>query len=122
MRNISQYKILISEKPYSEYLETLNNNDFKKKEISRTLCKTVTRANCADMFFILFPYTRRVSLPALIRADESDSDLRRISYNTARDELFLADLHNAVVRAGGASARQRRRHARHVSARGHCKM
>ena len=39
-KNISQYKICINGIPYSEYLETLNDNDFKKKVISRTLQRT----------------------------------------------------------------------------------
>ena len=39
--NISQYKICINGNPYNEYLQTLNENDFKKKVISRTLCNAI---------------------------------------------------------------------------------
>ena len=42
---------------------------------------------------------RRIPKQTLIRAGEKDSDIYGMSYNLARDELFLADYDNKVVRA-----------------------
>ena len=98
MINISQYKIFINGKPYSEYLEALNNNDFKKKIISRTLCTESNRAKCPELFLILFPYSGRLPPVALSRASEHNSFIWGLSYNSAGDELFLADQDNYVVR------------------------
>ena len=69
--NISQYKICINGKPYSEYLETLNENDFKKQIISRTLCPESNRANCQQLLLILFPHSKRLPAEALCRESES---------------------------------------------------
>ena len=54
INNISQYKICINGNPYSEYMQTLNENDFKKKVISRTLCNKSNRANGQQLLRILF--------------------------------------------------------------------
>ena len=43
--------------------------------------------------------TRRIQKQKLIRAGEKDPDIFGMSYNSARDELFLADFENEVVRA-----------------------
>ena len=97
--NISQYKLCINGKSHNEYLETLNDNDFKKKVISRTLC-TEPRANCQELLLILKPkLVRRLPKQTLIRARERDPNIWGMSYNSARDELFLADINNGVVRA-----------------------
>ena len=42
---------------------------------------------------------RRLPKQTLIRAGENDPDIRGMSYNSERDELFLADVANGVVRA-----------------------
>ena len=42
---------------------------------------------------------RRIPKQTLIRAGEKDPDIFGMSYNSARDELFFADLANYVVRA-----------------------
>ena len=41
---------------------------------------------------------RRITKQTLIRADEMDPNILGISYNSARDELFLADNKNNEVR------------------------
>ena len=98
--NISQYKICISGKPYTEYMQTLNDNDFKKKVISRTLCNEPNRANGQQLLRILFPHSKRLPAEALMAAgDKYDPDISGMSYNSARDELFLADRMNRVVLA-----------------------
>ena len=97
--NIAQNKIFINEKSYSDYLQTLNDNDFKKKVISRTLCKEFNRANWQKLFRILFPHSKHLPAEALIAAGDLNPHIYRMSYNSARDELFLADWGNAVVRA-----------------------
>ena len=53
MMNISQYKIFINGKPYEEYLQSLNDNDFRKRIISRTLCIASSRANCHELLAIV---------------------------------------------------------------------
>ena len=42
---------------------------------------------------------RRIPKQAFIRAGENDPDISGMNYNSARDELFLADDNNNVVRA-----------------------
>ena len=97
--NISQYKICISGKPYGEYLSALNESDFKKQILSRTLCPESTRANCQQLLLLLFPHSKRLPAAALCReSDSDDPDIWGMSYNSARDELFLADWENRVVR------------------------
>ena len=98
--NISQYKISINGNPYTEYMQTLNDSDFKKKVISRTLCKEPNRANGQQLLRILFPHSKRLPAEAfMVAGDKNDPDIRGISYNSGRDELFLADYANNVVRA-----------------------
>ena len=99
LMNISQYKLCINGKPYNEYMETLNENDFKKKILSRTLCDASNRANCQQLLRILFPHSKRLPREGLMGAgDKSDPDIWGMCYNSARDELFLADYDNRVVR------------------------
>ena len=97
--NVSQYKIFINEIPYNEFLQTLSENDFQRKIISRTLC-TEPRAKCGELLSILLPkLVRRLPKQTLLRAGEMDPDINGMSYNSARDELFFADWKNKVVRA-----------------------
>ena len=85
---------------YNEYVETLNENDFKKKILSRTLCKVLNRANCQQLLRILFPNSNRLPREGLMRAgDEHNPFIFEICSNSARDELFLADNENKVVRS-----------------------
>ena len=113
--NISQYKICIGGKSYDEYLSALNERDFKKQIISRTLCgPESSRANCRQLLLLLFPHSKRLPQIALCReSDSRDPSIWGMSYNSARDELFLADF---MERSGASdsSARQRRRPARRV--------
>ena len=99
--NISQYKIVVKGAPLNNYLQTLNKNDFKKKIISKTLCKEPSqRANGQQLLRILFPHSKRLPAEALMAAgDKKDPYIVGMSYNSARDELFLADQDNKVVRA-----------------------
>ena len=104
--NISQYKIFINGKPYNEFLKTLKDADYKKKIISRTLCDESSRANCHELLSIVSQYQchscefeRRIPKQTLIRAGEKTPYICGMSYNSARDELFLADYDNKVVRA-----------------------
>ena len=98
--NISQYKIFIKGNSYSEYLQTLNDSDFKKKVISRTLCEEPNRANGQQLLRILFPHSKRLQAEALMAAgDKKNPIINGMSYNSERDELFLADFDNEVVRA-----------------------
>ena len=99
INNISQYKISINGNSNSEYLQTLNGNDFKKKVISKTLCNEPNRANCQQLFRILFPHSKRLFVEALMEAGNITPYIVGMSYNSARDELFLADRNNGVVRA-----------------------
>ena len=99
--NISQYRICINGKPLGEYLQSLNANDFKKQVISHTLCTESTRANWQQLSRILFPHSKRLQQMALCRESESRVVIRGMSYNSARDELFLADQENRVVRVIG---------------------
>ena len=100
INNISQYKICINRNPYNEYMQTLNDNDFKKKVISRTLCKEPYRANCQQLLRILFPHSQRLPVEALMAEGEMiHPEIYGMSYNSKRDELFLADRNNGVVRA-----------------------
>ena len=67
---------------------------------SRTLCNEANRANGQQLLQILFPYSKRLPAEALLSAgDKNDPDISGMSYNSARDELFLADFNNEVVRA-----------------------
>ena len=92
--------MFINGNSYSDYLKTLNDNDFKKKVISRTLCNEPIRANCQQLFRILFLHSKRLPAEALIAAgDQNNPQIYGMSYNSARDELFLADYINGVVRA-----------------------
>ena len=96
--NISQYKIFVKGAPLNNYLQTLNDNDFKKKVISRTLCNEPNRANWQQLFRILFPHSKRLPKEALITAGaKNDPDIWGMSYNSARDELFFADWYNRLV-------------------------
>ena len=100
INNISHYNIFIKGNPLNNYLTTLNDSDFKKKVISRTLCKEPIRANGQQLLRILFPHSKRLPAEALMAAgDKKNSDIYGMSYNSARDELFLEDRNNGVVRA-----------------------
>ena len=98
--NISQYKVWISgNKPLGEYLGALNASDFRQQILSRSLCAESTRANCPQLLRILFPHSKRLPPDALrTESDSRDPDISGMSYNSARDELFLADSENRVVR------------------------
>ena len=74
--NIFQYKIFINGNSYSEYLKTLNDNDFKKKVISRTLCKEPNSAHCQQLFRILFLHSKCLPAEAL-KAAAADRSLFR---------------------------------------------
>ena len=82
-------------------MQTLNDNDFKKKVISKTLCNEPSqRANGQQLLRILFPHSKRLPAEALMaNKDKMDPEIYGMSYNSARDELFLADYANNVVRA-----------------------
>ena len=81
-------------------MQTLNNSDFKKKVISRTLCiEPKNRANGPQLLRILFPHSKRLPAEALMAAGDYNPEIWGMSYNSARDELFLADKNNKVVRA-----------------------
>ena len=98
--NISQYKVCIKGNPYTEYMQTLNDNDFKKKVILRTLCNEPNRAKWQQLLRILFLHSKRLPEEALLAAgNENNPNIYGMSYNSARDELFLADHENGVVRA-----------------------
>ena len=88
-------------KAFEEYLQSLNANDFKKQIISHTLCTESTRANWQQLSRILFPHSKRLPQMALCRESESRVRICGMSYNSARDELFLADQYNRVVRVIG---------------------
>ena len=97
--NISKYKIFIKGNPLNNYLETLNDNDFKKNVISKTLCIEPNRANGQQLLRILFHHSKRLPAEALMAARDKNPYISGMSYNSARDELFLADNANEVVRA-----------------------
>ena len=97
INNISQYKIYINGNLYSEYLQTLNDNDFKKKVILKSLCNEPNRLNGQQLLRILFPHSKRLPAEALMAAGDKNPDISGMSYNSARDELFLADNVNEVV-------------------------
>ena len=105
INNVSQFKIFIKEIPYNNFLQTLSEEDFKREIISRTLCIESNRANCAELLSIVvraYPplkLARRLPKQTLIRAGEKNPIILGMSYNSARDELFLADNGNKVVRA-----------------------
>ena len=100
MLNISQYKIFVKGSPLNNYLLTLNDSDFKKKVISRTVCNEPKRANGQQLLRILFPHSKRLPAEAFMAAGyEKNPNILGMSYNSARDELFLADIANKVVRA-----------------------
>ena len=82
--------------PYNEFLKTLSEDDFKKKIISRTLCTEPNRANCAKLLSIV---RQELVLRLPKRAGETNPLIFGMSYNSARDELFLADRYNGVVRS-----------------------
>ena len=88
--NISHYKLCINGNPYNDYLVTLNDNDFKKKILVRTLCNESNRTNCQQLLRILFPHSKSLPAEALMGANDER--------NSSRDELFLADSDNSVVR------------------------
>ena len=57
----------------TEYMETLNDNDFKKHVISRTLCNVPNRVNGQQLLRILFPHSKRLPAEALMAAgDQND--------------------------------------------------
>ena len=99
--NVMQLKIFINGMPYNEFLQTLSDDDYKTKIISRTLCTESNRANCQQLLSILLPkLVHRLPKQTLIRAGEDlNSGIFGISYNSARDELFFVDFTNKVVRA-----------------------
>ena len=105
--NILQYKIFINGKPYNEVLQALGDGDDKRKIITRTLCKESNRANCEQLLslsvgvYTRMPsiFARRIPKQMLIRAGENHPYINGLSYNLVRDELFLADYENRVVRA-----------------------
>ena len=104
INNVSQYKIFINGMPYNNFLQTLSEDDFKKKIISRTFCKESIRTNCKDLLSTVRPYLplyliRHIPKQTLIRNGEKDPSITGMSYNSARDEMFLADNSNRVVRA-----------------------
>ena len=102
INNISQYKIFIKGNPLNNYLQTHYDSDFKKKVISRTLCNEPNRASGQQLLRILFPHSKRLPAEALMAAgDEKNANIKGMSYNSERDELFLADRDNEVVRAMG---------------------
>ena len=86
-------------------LKSLNDGDFKKKIISRTLCKASSRANCQSFSQSSLNMMLHLQLSDASRSRTSSEPARTIppymgmSYNSARDELFLADYDNKVVRA-----------------------
>ena len=80
-------------------MQTLNDSDFKKKVISKTLCNEPDRADCQQLFRILFIHSKRLPVKSLMAAGaQNDPKISGMSYNSARDELFLADFANKVVR------------------------
>ena len=91
--------------PYNNFLETLSEDDFKREIISRTFCIESNRANCAELLSIVvrayqpLKLVRRIPEQTLIRAFEKNPEIAGMSYNSWRDELFLADNGNKVVRA-----------------------
>ena len=100
INNISHYKISINGRAYIEYLQSLNNTDFKKRLLSLTLRNKSNRANGPKLLRILFPHSKRLPKEAFNAAgDMFKPYINGMSYNSARDELFLADWSNGVVRA-----------------------
>ena len=100
INNISQYKVCINGNPYTEYMQTLNDNDFKKKVITRTLCNETNRVNGQQLLRILFSHSKRLPAEALMASgDKKDTYIVGMSYNPSCDELFLVDEKNKVVRA-----------------------
>ena len=100
--NILQYNIVINGISYKEFLQTLSEDDYKKKIISRSLCIESKRANCQQLISIVrapIKLVRRLPKQTLIRARETDPNILGMSYFSARDELFLADQDNNIVRA-----------------------
>ena len=89
--------------PRDNFLQTLSDetdDDYKKKIISRTLCTEPNRDNCRELLSIfLAKLVRRIPKKTLIRAGEKNPSIEGMSYNSVRDELFLADFDNGVVRA-----------------------
>ena len=74
--NISQYKIFINGIPYNEFLQTLSEDDFKRKIISRTLCIESNRANCTELLSIARAYP--LNSFAASRSRRSSEPARRI--------------------------------------------
>ena len=113
LNNISQYKISINGKPYDEYIQTLNDNDFKKVVILQTLCNETDRNNSQQLLRILFPHSKLLPAEALLEAGDNINPESRHLWN----ELQLC-ARRAVPRGfrqrSGASVRQRRRTARRV--------
>ena len=57
------------------------------------------RANCRKLLSILQPkLVRHIPMQTLNRTSEEHPNIRGMSYNLGRDELFLADDKNKVVR------------------------
>ena len=82
-------------------MQSPDEDDFKKNIISRTLCTEPNRANCRELLSILPSiFVRRIPKQTLVRTgDKTNPYIRGMSYNSASDELFLADSDNGVVRA-----------------------
>ena len=106
--NVAKYNIVINGMSYNKFLKTLSDDDFMRKIISRTLCKE-NRANCAELLSIVdrenliinppLKLVRRLPMQTLIRAGDKNPNISGMSYNSARDELFLTDYKNRMVRA-----------------------
>ena len=90
--------MFIKGNPLNNYLQTLNDSNFKKKVISRTLCEEPNRANGQQLLRILFLHSKRLPAEALMAGgDKKNPDIRGMSYNSVRDELLLVDDNNKVV-------------------------
>ena len=50
-------------------MQTLNDSDFKKKVISKTLCKELNRVNGQQLLRILFPHSKRLPAEALMAGE-----------------------------------------------------
>ena len=89
--------------PCNNFLQTLSvsEDDFKRKIISRTLCKESERINCKGLLSTVRSYLplKLVRRTLIGVGDKYHPRIEGMSYNSARDELFLADDNNKVVRA-----------------------
>ena len=95
--NISQYKIFINGNSLDIYLNTLLHGDFKRKIIERTLCKELKRMTAQQLLRMLFSHSQRLPAEAIMAAREKNADISGMSYNSEKDELFLAGLKNEAI-------------------------